>query len=305
MSGAIKKLAIDASRADQRVDNFLFTNLKGVPKSLIYRYLRTGKIRVNGKKIKQTYRLQVDDELLIPEIRSSSPKKVVIPDAAIKKIQSSIVFEDELFLVLNKPSGIAVHPGTQIRYGIIEIVRAFKPDASFLELAHRLDRDTSGCLVIAKQKSALDEIHSLFRNNEVEKEYILLVKGQWKYDSKTINSPVGNKRFKKDKSVQHQDRHASTSFSPIQIFKEFSLLSATIHTGRTHQIRIHAAELNHPIIGDKKYGDFSMNRSCSRRGLKRLFLHATKLKFEFKSCSNPYEFTSQMADELSSFISGL
>ena len=255
-------LLIDSSRDGQRIDNFLITNLKGVPKSHIYRLLRVGKIRVNGKRVKQTYRLQVDDEVNIPELRLSPQRnnKPIIPARIQDRIKASILYEDEMILVINKPAGIAVHPGTGIAYGVIEILRELRPAAPYLELVHRLDRDTSGCLLIAKTKAMLNELHELLRDQKINKEYFAVLKGEWRYGDKAINTPLTDKRENthsvSERGQGPKQKSASTKFFLREIYGDVSLMKVQIGTGRTHQIRIHAAQLDHPVVGDQKYGDF-------------------------------------------------
>jgi len=302
---------VDAARNGQRIDNFLFTRLKGVPKGYIYRLLRTGKIRVNGKRVKQTYRLQEDDEIKIPEISVSESKTVTIREAVKQQINAVIIFEDEDILAINKPAGLAVHPGSRVSYGVIEVLRAIRPDAPFLELVHRLDRETSGCLLIAKNKHSLNSLHGLLRNTDlnnrdVEKNYILLVKGEWDLDEKIIDTPLQSKGPNHEIDDQMNAwKDAVTVFRPIAYFKGFTLLNAQIKTGRTHQIRIHAAQTGFPIIGDSKHGDFAFNRECRKMGLKRMFLHATEITFQLTNYKKKITITAPMSSELKAFIASL
>ena len=297
---------VESGGSCQRIDNFLFSRLKGVPKSHVYRLLRTGKIRVNGNRVKQTHRLKMQDKVLVPALRLTTKKAPVIADNLVKLIQSSILYEDESILAINKPSGIAVHPGTKVSFGIIEILRAARPNAAFLELVHRLDRGTSGCLLVAKNKNMLSELHELLRTRNVEKEYFALVKGQWKHRNERIFKPLMIKHNKLGHLVQTgQDsrfKSAVTSFTPHKIFAEHSLVRARISTGRTHQIRIHAAQMGHPVAGDRKYGDFAFNRMCRKNGLKRLFLHAAKIEFECRSNGVKYAITAPMDVELKRYL---
>jgi len=302
---------VDAARDGQRIDNFLFTRLKDVPKGYIYRLLRTGKIRVNGKRVKQTYRLQEDDEIKIPEISVSESKIATIGEIVKQQINAAIIFEDENILAINKPAGLAVHPGSRVPYGVIEVLRAIRPDAPFLELVHRLDRETSGCLLIAKNKHSLNGLHDLLRSTDlnsrdVEKNYILLVKGEWDLGEKIIDTPLQSKgpNYEVDDQMNAW-KDAVTVFRPIVYFKDFTLLNAQIKTGRTHQIRIHAAQTGFPIIGDSKYGDFAFNRECRKMGLKRMFLHATKITFKLPSYKQKITITAPMSGELKAFTTCL
>ena len=293
-------LQIDSSRDGQRIDNYLFANLKGVPKSHIYRLLRLGKIRVNGNRVKQTYRLQIDDRVNLPELRlpQARNKPPEISKQTQDLIENAILYEDDNILVINKPSGAAVHPGTRISYGVIEIVRALRHAAPFLELVHRLDRDTSGCLLIAKNKKMLSELHELLRFQKVHKEYFAALKGKWKQGNKIVNTPLRiNKALAdnvRDQSTNKKLKNASTTFIPDKIYEEFSLMKVQIGTGRTHQIRIHAAQIEHPVIGDHKYGDFPFNRECRKLGVKRMLLHAYKISFQLPDSGQKYRFTAPL-----------
>ena len=309
MNGSIK--IVDSNKEGQRIDNFLITNLKGVPKSLIYRLIRTGKIRVNKKRVKQTYRLQTDDEVYIPDLRESSSqsKNAKISTHVSSKIASSIIYEDEDLIVINKPAGIAVHPGTHVPYGVIEILRDLRPDAPYLELVHRLDRQTSGCLLIAKNKTMLNALHELLQTKKIKKEYVALVKGRWEFGNRTVKSMLKSKNKAKDNpeyaNHQFMEKYAETSFFPRKVYKEYSLMNVDIGTGRTHQIRIHAAELGHPVVGDQKYGDFSLNRTCEKLGLNRMFLHAAKISFEFAKNGRKFSFFAPLDKDLEAFLVGL
>ena len=302
---------IDSARDGQRIDNFLFTRLKGVPKSLIYRLLRTGKIRVNGKRVKQTYRLQEDDEVNIPNIDVSESTAPTINDALKSQLESATIYEDENILALNKPAGLAVHPGTRVPYGVIEVLRAIRPQASFLELVHRLDRETSGCLLVAKNKHSLNAMHDLLRSSDVDnrvvkKSYLVLVKGQWNMGEKIVDTPLQSKGPTSevdDKKNSWKD--ALTIFKPIEYFKGFTLLNVQIKTGRTHQIRLHAAQIGFPVVGDSKHGDFALNRECRKMGFKRMFLHAAEISFQLPNMGKRITITAPMDDELKGFIEGL
>ena len=306
---------IDSSRDGQRIDNFLMAILKGVPKSLIYRLLRTGKIRVNGKRVKQTYRLQIEDQVSLPKIRDSGSHSIPVTISARVKeqIASSLIYEDEAIMVLNKPAGIAVHPGTNVAYGVIEVLRALRPEAKFLELVHRLDRETSGCLLIAKSKANLNVLHELFRTHAIEKEYSVLLKGNWNLGELTVDSVIASKKgYQKNLHKNSKNDHAGygekqaiTHFSPKSIYAEYSLMCVRLATGRTHQIRIHAAELGFPVVGDQKYGDFAFNRSVKQLGLRRMFLHAEKLAFKFPNSAKKYMLHAPLDSELKAFIASL
>lgn len=296
---------IDASRDGQRIDNYLFTHLKGVPKGLIYRLIRTGKIRVNGKRVKQTYRLQEADEVKIPDIRVSENEPAKISEYMKRLIDESIIYENDQLLAINKPAGLAVHPGSGIAYGVIEVLRALRPDAAYLELVHRLDRETSGCLLIAKDKATLNELHEQMRGTDIQKSYQLMVKGEWDLGEKVIDTPLQTKGQYDVDDEKNVYKDAHTTFSPIEYFSGLTLLSAQIKTGRTHQIRIHAAQSGFPVLGDTKHGDFAFNRECKKMGLKRMFLHAAELSFKLKSMRKRLTITAPIPDELKVFILGL
>ncbi len=309
MNGSIK--IVDANKDGQRIDNFLITHLKGVPKSLIYKLLRTRKIRVNGKRVKQIYRLQTNDKVFIPDLRvtTSQQNGVVITNEARHQVTSSILYEDEDLIVINKPAGVAVHSGTRVSFGVIDILRASRPAAPYLELVHRLDRQTSGCLLIAKNKRMLNALHDLLRAKKIRKEYVALVKGKWELGTKMVNAAINVKNkselFSEDNNHTSFEKQAETKFHPRKIYQAFSLLDVEIGTGRTHQIRIHAAGLNHPVVGDQKHGDFSINRECKKMGLNRMFLHAASISFQMEESGRKYSFSAPLEINLESFLEGL
>jgi len=312
MSGEGSRHIVDADREGQRIDNFLFTRLKGVPKGLIYRLLRTGKIRVNGKRVKQTYRLQEEDEVKIPKIRTSDQVAPAIGDFLKQQILSAIIYEDENIMVINKPAGLAVHPGSNVSYGLIEVLRAAREKAAYLELVHRLDRDTSGCLLIAKNKHSLNALHDLLRDpdtasNKFEKTYHLLVKGEWDLGKISVDTPLQTKGTVSDERQEDKNRwkDALTIFHPLELFQGFTLMNAQIKTGRTHQIRLHVAETGFPIVGDNKHGDFAFNRECKKKGFKRMFLHAAEVAFELPENGQKITINAPMGNELMGFLKSL
>jgi len=315
MKNTASLYTVDAERDGQRIDNFLFARLKGVPKGLVYRLLRTGKIRVNGKRVKQTYRLQEEDEVKIPAIDMSEAANPVIRESIKDQINAAILYEDDQILAINKPAGLAVHPGSRVPYGVIEVLRAIRPEAKFLELVHRLDRETSGCLLIAKSKSSLNALHDLLRANnldkqEVSKQYTLLVKGEWKLGKKVVDTPLQTRGPKSGAGSQVDDdknawKEAYTIFKPVEQYNGFTLMNAQIKTGRTHQIRIHAAQLGFPIVGDSKHGDFAFNRECKKQGFKRMFLHAAEISFQLPNSRERTTIHAPIDDELKAFLGGL
>jgi len=280
----VQWLTVDAEYAGQRIDNYLIRILKGVPKSMVYRILRKGEVRVNKGRIKPTYRLKAGDELRIPPIRMSADSNPG-SSAAGERLESRILYEDKRIIILNKPSGIAVHGGSGIQFGVIESMRKSRTDLHYLELVHRLDRDTSGCLVLAKKRSALRQLHELLRVGKMQKRYLALVQGNWQYGTKRIDVPLQKQVLRSGERVVRVSEHgkaASSTFRPLAVSSKASLLEVEIHTGRTHQIRVHAAHTGHPIAGDEKYGDESFNRYLASLGFKRLFLHARGIAFELE-----------------------
>jgi 23S rRNA pseudouridine955/2504/2580 synthase len=268
---------IGEESAAQRIDNFLLRRLRGVPKSHVYRVLRSGQVRVNSGRVGPDYRLQIGDRVRLPPVRVSSTVKTAKP------AEFPVVHEDACLLVVDKPAGIAVHGGSGVSFGVIESLRASRPQAKVLELAHRLDRDTSGLLIVAKKRSALVELHRQLREGKVEKIYSAMVKGVPAPETFEISEPLhkyvtgsGERRV----SVQEGGMKALTKVKVVQKGRQFSLLEVRLLTGRTHQIRVHLAHAGHPVLGDDKYGDFDLNRSLAKQGVKRLFLHARKLAFE-------------------------
>jgi len=295
---------VDAASEGQRVDNFLLRVCKGVPRSLVYRILRTGEVRVNSRRVAATYRLQLGDRVRIPPIRL--PAREDRP--AARPAEFPIVFEDEALLVVDKPSGVAVHGGSGVSYGVIESLRAARPQLKFLELAHRLDRDTSGLLILAKKRAALTALHAALREGRMRKCYLALVKGKWKGAGKRVNLPLkkyltqaGERRV----SVEAGGRESATVFRRERVLRDFTLLSAELLTGRTHQIRVHLAHLGFPIAGDDKYGDFELNRALAKQGLQRMFLHAAELEFEHPVSGKSLKLDSPLPAKLARFLGSL
>ena len=278
-----RRIAIDEEQAEQRLDNFLFRELKGVPKGHVYRLLRTGQVRVNGCRAKPDYRLASGDEVRIPPVRQAEITPPVRPGSRqLAALQAAILFEDEQLLVINKPAGMAVHGGSGVSFGVIEALRTLWPEQRSLELVHRLDRDTSGCLIIAKKRSTLRALHAAMREGAVEKRYLALLAGGWSGSERQVRLALeknvlqnGERRVR----VAEAGKPAESRFQPLQTFKNATLVEVTIMTGRTHQIRVHAAHLQHPVAGDDKYGDREANRYFRSLGLKRMFLHARSLGF--------------------------
>jgi len=291
-----KWLVIGEESEAQRIDNFLLRQLKGVPKSHVYRVLRSGEVRVNSGRVKPDYRLQVGDRVRIPPVRVSEGR----PPPA-RPLDLPVVFEDASLLVIDKPSGIAVHGGSGVSFGVIESLRAARPQAKVLELAHRLDRDTSGLLILCKRRSALVELHRMLREGEVRKIYLAVVKGALAKKTLELRESLhkhvtasGERRV----SVQADGMSALTRVTRLKSSGEFSLLQVELMTGRTHQIRVHLAHAGHPVVGDDKYGDFALNRALKQR----LLLHAAKLSFRHPLGGEPVKLESPLPAEMKAFL---
>ncbi|HET9680111.1 MAG TPA: 23S rRNA pseudouridine(955/2504/2580) synthase RluC, partial [Gammaproteobacteria bacterium] len=279
----VRHVAAGEDDAGQRLDNFLLRHLKGVPKSRVYRLLRKGEVRVNKKRAKPDYRLEAGDEVRLPPVRQAAEKAPVDinnADGLLGRLAAAIIYEDDRLLVVNKPAGLAVHGGSGLDFGLIEALRRLRPDAPALDLIHRLDRDTSGCLLVAKRRSMLRAMHALLREGQVEKQYLALVQGKWR-GGKITQALEKNQMQSGERMVKASATgKASTSlFTPEQRFTDTTLMKVVIPTGRTHQIRVHAANAGHPVLGDDKYGDRAANKAIRKTGLKRMFLHAAQLSF--------------------------
>ncbi len=294
---------IDQENTDRRVDNYLLTKLKGLPRSRLYNLIRKGEIRVNKKRIKPDYRLQFGDQVRVAPMLLDAPKERAKPnDLLINKLKQSVLYEDEKFLVINKPSGIAVHGGTGLRLGLIECLRVIYPDLPQLELVHRLDQQTSGCLMVAKKMSALRELQQLMREAKIDKRYQTLTLGHWKKNKTTVDLPLKKNTLQSGERmvrVNHEEGKASkTIFYQKDQFDGSSFIEARLLTGRTHQIRVHAAQSGHPVAGDEKYGDKAFNRWAKQCGLRRLFLHACSLSFILPWSGERFTVTAELPDEL-------
>ncbi|NRA55505.1 MAG: 23S rRNA pseudouridine(955/2504/2580) synthase RluC [Gammaproteobacteria bacterium] len=305
----VQFVTIDDNHAGQRIDNFLVTLLKGVPKSRVYRILRKGEVRVNKKRIKPVYKLQIDDVVRIPPIKIDEEKPLPNPKLAkIAALESHIIFEDDYLLIMNKPSGIAVHGGSGLKFGLIEGLRALRPDARFLELVHRLDRDTSGCIMVAKKRSTLRALHQQLREKTVEKNYLALVKGQWEKTDKAIHAPLLKNTLKSGERlvrVDEEGKESHTKFKIMQRFEDCTLVQASPVTGRTHQIRVHTLYAGHPIACDDKYGDQGFDKAMQKIGLNRLFLHSSVLRFTHPNTEQEMRFEAPMDDSLKRTLAAL
>ena len=281
----------------QRIDNFLLRHLKGVPKSHVYRVLRSGEVRVNSGRVKPDYRLRVGDRIRIPPVRVSTAKPPP------RGVEFPVVHEDPDLLVIDKPAGVAVHGGSGISFGVIESLRAARPQAKVLELAHRLDRDTSGLLMIAKRRSALVELHRMLRDGEVGKVYLAVVKGvprqqEFRESLHKYVTAGGERRV----SVQEDGKPALTRIKVIRSTERLSLVEVILLTGRTHQIRVHLAHAGHPVLGDDKYGDFDFNKALAKQGARRLFLHAGRLSLAHPVTRERLRLESPLPAEMGAFI---
>jgi 23S rRNA pseudouridine955/2504/2580 synthase len=295
-------LDIDEGAAGQRIDNFLLRHLKGVPKSHVYRILRSGEVRVNSGRVDATYRLESGDKVRVPPIRVAAQRR---SGPKIGQFSGTVLYEDEALLVVDKPAGTAVHGGSGVSHGIIEQLRQARPELRFLELVHRLDKETSGILLLAKKRSALTKLHDMMRTGKVEKHYFALVKGCWPNPRQHVKLPLykyltesGERRV----MVSDEGQASHTIFTLQQAWDGFSLLDAELKTGRTHQIRVHLAHLGYPIAGDDKYGDFTLNKQLAKQGLKRMFLHAHRIGFAHPLTGEALVFEAPLPAELSRFL---
>jgi len=300
-------LQVGADSAGQRVDNYLTKQLKGVPKSHIYRILRSGEVRVNSRRVGPDHRLSEGDRLRVPPIRTSRATEGARPSPPRSR-RLDILFEDESLLVIDKPAGMAVHGGSGVSYGVVEYLRFARPHAPFLELVHRLDRETSGALMLAKRRPALVALHRDLREGHVQKSYLVLVKGCWNDARRNVRLPLhkrvlpsGERRV----SVSERGVQSHTVFQLRRRWAEYSLLEADLKTGRTHQIRVHLAHLGYPVVGDDKYGDFALNKALVREGLQRMFLHACRIVVRHPDSGARLVLEAPLPSELNAFLAKL
>ena len=315
---AAASITVDEASDGQRIDNFLAKTLKGVPKSHIYRILRSGEVRVNKGRIDASYKLVLDDIVRVPPIRVATGDKEIqenkqnaVPATSV--LQSTIIFEDDAMLVIDKPAGFAVHGGSGVSRGVIEQLRMERPKAKFLELVHRLDRETSGVLMLAKKRTALVALHEMIRNNQTDKRYLMLVLGEWADKKKRVVLdlqkyvlPNGERRVNvvtdKSKDKYNAAQLSETIFYLKQSFVGYSLLEAQLVTGRTHQLRVQLAHLGFPILGDDKYGDFALNKALAKQGLKRMFLHSVETKLKHPLSLEKMQLLAPLPIELEKFM---
>lgn len=309
-NNSVAYVVIGDEEQGQRLDNFLIRCCKGVPKSHIYRILRSGEVRVNSKRVDATYRLRAGDNLRIPPIRIAERPQNEVDEAAKQRVDLPVIYEDEAMLVIDKPEGVAVHGGSGVSFGVIEALRRQRPQAKFLELAHRLDRETSGVLLVGKKRLALTALHDMFREHGAgaDKRYLVLVKGRWVNNTQHVKLPLhkyltegGERRV----SVDPQGKASHTVFRLLARWPEMSLLEAQLKTGRTHQIRVHLAHLGFPILGDEKYGDFALNKQLKRDGLKRMALHAWRMAFRHPLTASPLECVAPLPNGIGGYIAAV
>ena len=301
----VQHFEVGEEEAGQRLDNCLQRRLGSVPRSRIYRVIRKGEVRVNGRRAGPELRLQLHDRVRIPPLRLAPVTLTTGPSPDLaRRIEGSIVHEDENLVVLDKPAGVAVHGGSGVSFGVIEALRSMRPGET-LELVHRLDRDTSGCLLVARRAAVLRELHALMRANAFEKRYLVLVKGKWDLGAKRIDVPLRtDTRVHGERTVRAgaSGKSSVSDFRPVQFFgRTATLMEVTLHTGRTHQIRVHAAHAGHPVAGDEKYGDTAFNETLRDLGLKRMFLHAHSLSFSWPR-GGEFSINTPLPAELSAFI---
>jgi 23S rRNA pseudouridine955/2504/2580 synthase len=300
---------VTSDEAGQRIDNFLMRHFKTVPRSRVYRLLRKGEVRVNRKRVDAEYRIQAGDEVRLPPVRIEADSQPGRPSSSLLElIERAVIYQDRHLLVIDKPAGVAVHGGSGMSFGVIEALRASRPRET-LELVHRLDRDTSGCLAIARDRRTLTALHALIRNGGMHKTYLALVTGSWQLGTKRIDAPLATD------NRQHGERHVRVAaagkdsvsvFKPVQFFGALAtLMEVDIPTGRTHQIRVHASFAGHPLLGDDKYGDRARNAELKSHGLKRIFLHAQSLAFEWPGSGVPFHVSAPLPEELVGVLDAL
>ena len=298
-SAAVRWIDVGEDEAGQRIDNFLLARLKGVPKSHVYRILRSGEVRVNSKRVDASRKIAAGDRIRVPPVRVAERGEA----QPAPHYKLPVLFEDESLVAIDKPAGIAVHGGSGIAHGVIESLRSMRPDARFLELVHRLDRDTSGVLLVAKKRSALTALHEELRLRGMDKRYLAAVAGRFRNEKQRVRLALAKRDTAEGKrvSVASEGQEAETVFRLRERRDDMSLLEAELLTGRTHQIRVHLAHLGHPVLGDDKYGDFELNKALRKRGLKRMFLHAARLEFAHPASGERLVVESALPPDLQRF----
>ena len=304
----VQQQDVDAETAGQRLDNFLLGQLKGVPRSHVYRLIRSGQVRVNSGRVTPKHRLKAGDLVRVPPVASRPTEAPTATPDSLDWLAERVIFEDERILVIDKPAGLAVHGGSSISLGCIEALRVLRPATKDLELAHRLDRGTSGCLLLAKRRSVLRVLHQLLREGRIEKRYLALLQGRWPEATTEIDAPLVTRRVGGEARVKvdASGKEAQSSFSLLDRFgKTASLVEVSIATGRTHQIRVHAAHHSHPVAGDERYGDKDFNTYLQSFGLQRMFLHAHSLAFAWPDSDEKFSVSSPLPDDLRTALTAL
>jgi 23S rRNA pseudouridine955/2504/2580 synthase len=304
----VRHQEIDAERAGQRLDNYLLGELKGVPRAHVYRLIRSGQVRVNSGRTRPSYRLQAGDRVRVPPVGQKPAAAPVATPDRLDWLAERVIHEDARILVIDKPAGLAVHGGSSISLGCIEALRLLRPTSKDLELAHRLDRGTSGCLLLAKRRSTLRVLHALLREGRVDKRYLALVKGRWAEGNTEIDAPLVTRRVGGEARVKvdPSGKEARSTFRIADRFgKTATLLEVSIDTGRTHQIRVHAAHAGHPVAGDERYGDEDFNDYLKSFGLTRMFLHAHSLSFDWPDSGEPFSASAPLPDDLRAVLTAL
>ena len=306
----VRHVDVSADEAGQRIDNFLMRHLKGVPRSHVYRIVRKGEVRVNKGRIKASYKVAEGDVVRIPPVKldvQADQGAAPPPKHARRELEDRILFEDDRVIVINKPSGMAVHGGSGLSFGVIEALRAARPDAHYLELAHRLDRETSGCLIVCKKRSALRRIHQMLREGGMDKRYITLVAGSWSLKREEVRLTLKKQSRGGERMVEVRDdgKEAVSYFRALDYFPGATLMEVDIQTGRTHQIRVQAAHYGHPVLGDDKYGDREANKAFRKLGLKRLFLHSASIGFDWPDSGERLDVNAPLDDDLRAVLDKL
>lgn len=305
----VRLIEINENQSGQRIDNYLLKILSGVPKTHIYKIIRKGEVRVNKKRIKPTYKLKIGDVVRVPPVKTTEKMEVKVRQTLIAFLENAIIYEDQQIMVINKPSGLAVHGGSGISYGLIEAVRAMRPDESFLELVHRLDRDTSGCILIAKKRNTLNILHQQLRERQSDKRYLTLLCGTWSGKERKITAPLIKNTLKSGERMvrvdANQGKPSTSVFNPVKVYSQASLIEVKIVTGRTHQIRVHAQHIKMPVAGDEKYGNFACNQRLKEAGLKRLFLHSSQISVQLADDGKLHTFKAPLPDELEKILEQL
>jgi 23S rRNA pseudouridine955/2504/2580 synthase len=306
---AVELRTISAQEAGQRIDNFLMRHFSRVPRSRVYRLLRKGEVRVNRKRVDAEYRIAAGDEVRLPPVHIDRADEPGRPSTRLQElIERAVIFQDKHLLVIDKPAGVAVHGGSGMSFGVIEALRASRPRES-LELVHRLDRDTSGCLCVARDRATLVALHALIRDGGMHKTYLALVSGDWQLGTKRIDAPLATderRQGERHVRVAAAGKESVSVFKPVQFFGRLAtLMQVDIPTGRTHQIRVHAAYAEHPLLGDDKYGDRERNAELKGMGLKRIFLHAQSIAFDWPGSGVPFHASAPLPADLAAVLDAI